>query len=153
MEIKGEHQIPAHRAAVWDALNDAQTLQACIPGCLSLEKVSDTELTAHMQAKVGPVKAKFSTVIRLSDLRPPNGYTISGEGKGGPAGFAKGSAEVVLEECGEHTVLRYVANLQVGGKLAQVGSRLINGSAKKIAGQFFTQFSALVGEASPASAD
>ena len=116
MEIYGEHEIPASRVMVWAALNDARTLQGCISGCQSLVRDSDTELTAHMQVKLGPVKAKFSTLIRLSDLQPPHRYTINAEGKGGPAGFAKGSADVTLEERGAATVLRYVVNLTVGGE-------------------------------------
>jgi carbon monoxide dehydrogenase subunit G len=145
MDIKGEYRIPAAQQAVWEALNDPETLKACIPGCETIEKVSDTELTATVKAKVGPVSAKFKGKVTLSDLDPPNSYKISGEGQGGPAGFGKGGATVTLEQDGSDTVLRYDANAQVGGKLAQIGARLVDGAAKKIADQFFANFAAHVG--------
>lgn len=144
MDINGEVRIPAARDRVWRALNDAQVLKECIPGCQSLERQSDTELTAKMESKIGPVKAKFETHIALSNLNPPQSYTISGEGKGGAAGFGKGSADVTLEPDGEETMLRYTAGLQVGGKLAQVGSRLIGGAARKIANDFFARLAEVV---------
>ncbi|MDX1433907.1 MAG: carbon monoxide dehydrogenase subunit G [Gammaproteobacteria bacterium] len=147
MDISGEFQIPASREHVWQALNDPDVLKQCIPGCESIERESDTELTARMKAKIGPVKATFSSRIVLSDLNPPESYTISGKGKGGPAGFGKGSAQVRLEETGaEETTLRYTASLQVGGKLAQVGSRLVGGAARKIADDFFSRFADVVSD-------
>ena len=139
MDMTGEQRINAAREAVWGALNDPQVLARCIPGCETLEKTSDNEFTATVTAKVGPVKAKFAGKVTLSDLDPPNGYTLSGEGQGAGAGFAKGSAEVRLAEDGGQTILTYKVNAQVGGKLAQVGSRLIDGTARKLAGQFFTK--------------
>ena len=139
MDMTGEQRIYASREAVWSALNDPEILARCIPGCDTLEKTGDNEFTATVTAKVGPVKAKFSGKVILSDLDPPNGYTLSGEGQGAGAGFAKGGAEVRLVEDGGQTVLTYKVNAQVGGKLAQVGSRLIDGTARKLAGQFFTK--------------
>lgn len=132
---------PPPREAVWDALNDVDVLKACIPGCETITKKSDTELEATVFAKVGPVKAKFSGEVTLSDIDPPNGYTISGQGKGGAAGFAKGGAKVSLLEIDNGTQLSYVVNANVGGKLAQIGSRLIDSTAKKMADQFFAKFS------------
>ena len=139
MEMTGEQRINASREAVWSALNDPQVLARCIPGCETLEKTADNEFTATVTLKVGPVKAKFAGKVILSDLDPPNGYTLSAEGQGGGAGFAKGGAEVRLAEDGGQTILTYTVNAQVGGKLAQVGSRLIDGTARKLAGQFFTK--------------
>ena len=144
MEMQGERRIPAPRQVVWERLNDPETLKLCIPGCESVEKVSDTEFTAKVRAKVGPVSARFSGKVTLSDLDPPSGYTISGEGTGGVAGFAKGSARIALEEEGGETIMRYGAQAQVGGKLAQIGSRLVDGTAKKLADQFFDRFAAAV---------
>ena len=140
MDITGEYRIAVPRQTVWDALNDPDILGECIPGCESIERRSDTEFGAKVIAKVGPVKAGFDTQITLSDLNPPASYTLTGEGKGGAAGFARGSAEVELEEDGEETVLRYTARIQPGGKLAQVGSRLIGGTARKLGEQFFSKF-------------
>ena len=140
MDINGEFTIPAARERVFEALNDPEVLQRCIPGCEQLERTSENTFDAKMSAKIGPVKAKFDTAIELSDVNPPQSYTISGQGKGGPAGFGKGSARVSLEEQGDETVLRYVADLQVGGKLAQIGSRLVGGTARKIANVFFSRF-------------
>jgi len=140
MEMHGERRIPAPREAVWARLNDPETLKECIPGCQSVEKLSATEFTAKVTAKVGPVRANFAGKVTLSDLAPPTGYTISGEGTGGVAGFAKGSARVTLDEDGAETVLRYGVQAQVGGKLAQIGSRLIDGTAKKMADDFFSRF-------------
>jgi len=145
MEMSGEYRIPAPRETVWAALNDPEVLKACIPGCESLEKTSDTEMTAAVTTKVGPVKAKFTGAVTLSNIRPPEGYTISGEGKGGVAGFAKGGADVALEADGDATILRYTAKAQVGGKLAQLGARLIDSTAKKMADEFFGAFSARLG--------
>ena len=140
MEMTGEYRIAAPRERVWQALNDPAVLQASIPGCDSIEKLSDTELTARVSLAVGPVKAKFSGKVTLSDLDPPNGYTISGEGQGGVAGFGKGGAQVRLEPDGEATILRYTATATVGGKIAQLGARLIDATAKKLADEFFSRF-------------
>ncbi len=145
MDMSGEYTIPAPREKVWEALNDPEVLKQCIDGCQSLEKTSDTEFEAKVTAKVGPVKATFNGKVNLSDIDPPNGYTISGEGQGGVAGFAKGGAEVRLSGEGSETVLNYEANAEVGGKLASVGSRLVLGVAKKTADDFFSKFSDIVG--------
>ncbi len=140
MEMTGSYQIPAPREKVWAALNDPVVLKACIPGCEMLEKVSDSEMTATVKAKVGPVSATFNGTVTLAQIDPPNGYTITGEGKGGAAGFAKGGAKVALTDDDGMTLLTYTANAQVGGKLAQVGARLIDAAAKQMADQFFTAF-------------
>lgn len=145
MDMNGSHRIPAKREAVWEALNDPEILKECIPGCESLEKTSDTEMTAAVTSKIGPVKAKFKGAVTLENINPPESYTISGEGKGGVAGFAKGSADVRLTEEGDETLLSYEARAQVGGKLAQLGSRLIDSTAKKMAEDFFSKFSEKVG--------
>src|SRR5499433_4271835 len=121
MEMTGEHRIPAPRQRVWEGLNDPEILKSSIPGCQTIEKVSDTEFTAKVLAQVGPVKANFSGKVTLSDLDPPQSYTIAGEGTGGATGFAKGGAQVRLTEEGATTVLRYEVRAQVGGKLAQIG--------------------------------
>lgn len=113
---------------------------ACIPGCESIEETGENTMAADMTAKVGPVKAKFKVNLQLEDLNPPESYTLTGEGSGGAAGFAKGGAKVMLEQDGDETVLRYEATMQIGGKLAQVGSRLVQGTANKLAGNFFTNF-------------
>lgn len=141
MEMTGEQKIDAPREAVWAALNDPDVLRACIPGCEELEKVSDTEMTATVVQKIGPVKARFKGKVTLQNLNPPEGYEIVGEGQGGVAGFAKGGATVVLEESEGGTLLRYDAKAQVGGKLAQIGSRLIDSTARKLADKFFANFS------------
>jgi len=145
MEMNGTHIIPASREKVWAALNDADVLRACIPGCKELEKKSDTELTATVVAKVGPVKATFKGEVKLKDLNPPQSYKIVGEGKGGIAGFAKGGADVTLTDAEGGTQLDYNVDAKVGGKLAALGSRLIDSTAKKLAGEFFTNFSEHVG--------
>ena len=145
MEMTGRYQIPASRDKVWAALNDPVVLKACIPGCEALEKLSDTEMTATVKAKVGPVSATFKGTVTLSNVDPPNGYTISGEGKGGPAGFAKGGADVTLADDDGVTLLTYTVKAQVGGKLAQVGARLIDATAKQMADQFFAAFAEKVG--------
>jgi carbon monoxide dehydrogenase subunit G len=152
MDMSGEYRIPAPREQVWAALNDPETLKASLPGCQSLEKLSDREFAATVVAKVGPVQAKFNGNVTLSNLNPPESYTISGEGKGGAAGFAKGGADVRLLEEGEVTVLTYNAKADVGGKLAQLGSRLIDGTAKKMADEFFNNFSRQVAGPEPAAA-
>jgi carbon monoxide dehydrogenase subunit G len=141
MEMTGEQRLPAPREVVWAALNDPEVLKQSIPGCEEIQKISDTEMTAKVSAKVGPVSAKFTGAVTLSDLDPPNGYTISGEGKGGVAGFAKGGAKVRLEPDGDGTLLRYEVTASVGGKLAQIGARLIDATAKKMAEDFFRRFS------------
>jgi len=145
MDISGSQLIPASREEVWRALNDPEVLKACIPGCESLEKTSETEMNAAVTTKIGPVKAKFKGAVTLEDLNPPESYTIRGEGKGGVAGFAKGGAEVKLSEVENGTMLEYSAKAQVGGKLAQLGSRLIDSTAKKMAADFFGKFSETVG--------
>ena len=145
MEMTGEFRIPAPRERVWHGLNDPEILKQAIPGCQTIDKVSDTEFTAKVRAKVGPVSATFGGKVNLTDLDPPKGYTISGEGNGGVAGFAKGSAKVSLDEDGdEATVLRYEVQAHVGGKLAQIGSRLIDATSRKMAEDFFTRFVAAV---------
>jgi hypothetical protein len=144
MDMTGSERIAAPRERVYEALNDPAILKAAIPGCESLEKASATEMTATVVTKVGPVKARFQGAVTLSDLDPPKGYTISGEGRGGAAGFAKGGARVRLEEDGQGTILHYEVKADVGGKLAQLGSRLIDGTAKKLSGEFFSRFAALV---------
>lgn len=146
MDMTGEYRIPAPRQRVWEALNDPEILKAAIPGCEELNKVGDDDLEARVKAKVGPVSATFTGKVTLSDLNPPESYRISGEGKGGAAGFAKGGAEVNLTEDGSGTILRYAAKADVGGKLAQIGSRLIQGTAKKMADDFFGKFSTIVGD-------
>lgn len=144
MDMTGESRIEAPRERVWQALNDPEVLKASIAGCEELEKTSDTEFTAKVRAKVGPVSARFAGKVTLSDLDPPNGYRIQGEGSGGAAGFAKGGATVTLEPDGDSTVLRYEVQATVGGKLAQIGSRLIDGTARKMADDFFARFKAQV---------
>jgi uncharacterized protein len=151
MDMTGQYRIPAPREQVWAALNDPAMLRASLPGCESLEKVSDHEFAATVVAKVGPVKAKFNGNVTLSNLNPPESYTISGEGKGGAAGFAKGGADVRLTEDGDITVLTYTAKADVGGKLAQLGSRLIDGTAKKMADEFFDNFTQQVAGPVPAA--
>lgn len=147
MDMTGEHLIPAPRETVWRALNDPELLKRAIPGCEEVVKLSDTEFTAKVTSKIGPVSAKFAGKVTLSDLDPPNGYKISGEGQGGAAGFAKGGAEVRLElgPTDQQTLLRYTVHAAVGGKLAQIGSRLIDGAARKTAEQFFGKFAEIVG--------
>jgi uncharacterized protein len=140
MDMTGTQHIEAPRDVVWTALNDVEVLRQSIPGCESVEKISDTEMNAKVVLKVGPVKATFTGKVTLSDLDPPNGYTITGEGSGGAAGFAKGSAMVRLVENAGATDLNYDVKAQIGGKLAQLGSRLIDSTAKKLAGEFFEKF-------------
>jgi carbon monoxide dehydrogenase subunit G len=151
MEIKGEYRIPAPRQKVWEALNDPETLKKTIPGCDELVKLSDTEMNGKVTAKVGPVSAKFAGKVTLSDIKPPESYTIMGEGQGGVAGFAKGGAKVSLAEDGNETVLTYVADAQVGGKLAQIGSRLIQSTATVMANQFFSRFAEVVTQSNAAA--
>jgi uncharacterized protein len=140
MQMTGQQRIPAPRETVWKALNDPNVLEACIPGCQELIKTSDTHMTATAVIKVGPVTAKFQGAVTLSDLDPPNGYRITGEGQGGVAGFAKGGAVVRLEADGDETILHYDVSADVGGKLSQLGGRLIDATAKKLSGAFFKRF-------------
>jgi len=140
MTMTGEVQLAAPRQTVWEKLNDPAILKACIPGCEELEKTADGGFQAVAKMKVGPVSARFKGKVTLSDLDPPNGYKISGEGEGGVAGFAKGGAVVGLTDKDGGTLLSYNVEAQIGGKLAQLGQRLINGAAKKLADEFFVKF-------------
>ena len=149
MDMQGEERISANRETVWAALNDPDILRQCIPGCQSLELKSPTELSASVKLKIGPVSASFAGDVILSNINAPVSYTISGEGKGGIAGFAKGGADVTLTEDGDDTVLVYDAKAEIGGKLAQLGSRLVGSSAKKLAQQFFADFNAAVSGKTP----
>ena len=144
MTMTGEVQLPAPRQVVWEKLNDPDVLKATIPGCESLEKTSDTSFSAVAVTKIGPVKAKWKGKVRLMDLDPPNSYRIVGEGEGGVAGFAKGNAKVSLSDKDGGTLLSYDVEAQIGGKLAQLGQRLINSAAKKTADDFFVKFAAAV---------
>jgi len=144
MQIKGEYQISSDRAAVWSALNDAEVLMRCIPGCESLQQASETEFTGIVAAAIGPVKARFNTRITLKDLNPPESYTLVGDSKAGVAGFGRGSASVRLTPSDGGTLLSYEADFKVGGKLAQVGSRLVLGVTRKVADEFFSSFSTVV---------
>jgi carbon monoxide dehydrogenase subunit G len=155
MDMTGEQLIALPQQRVWEALNDPAVLKACIPGCEIMEKVSDNEYRVVMSASVGPVKAKFSGKLLLSDLNPPNSYALAFEGSGGAAGFGKGSSTVTLSSAEGGTRLAYTAHATVGGKLAQVGSRLIDGVARKMADEFFAKFKQTLAPApttSPAAA-
>jgi carbon monoxide dehydrogenase subunit G len=151
MEMTGEQRIALPQQKVWEALNDPAILKACIPGCETIEKVADNEYKVAMTASVGPVKAKFSGKLLLSDLDPPHSYSLAFEGSGGAAGFGKGSARVALKPEGNDTLLTYKATATVGGKLAQIGSRLIDGVAKKMSDDFFARFNQVVAAPSPAT--
>jgi carbon monoxide dehydrogenase subunit G len=144
MTMSGEQQLTANREKVWAALNDPAILKACIPGCETLDVTGENEFSAVATNKIGPVKARFKGKVRLTDLDPPNSYKISGEGDGGIAGFAKGGAVVALSDKDGGTLLTYNVEAQIGGKLAQLGQRLVNGAAKKLADDFFTKFAAAV---------
>jgi carbon monoxide dehydrogenase subunit G len=144
MTMTGEVQLPASREVVWDKLNDPAVLKACIPGCEDLTKSGDNQFEAVAKMKVGPVSARFKGKVTLTDLDPPKGYRISGEGEGGVAGFAKGGATVALAEQDGGTLLTYNVEAQIGGKLAQLGQRLINGASKKLADEFFAKFAEAV---------
>jgi carbon monoxide dehydrogenase subunit G len=144
MEMTGEQLIPASQQQTWDALNDPEFLKACVPGCDSIEKTGDSEYLVLMVARVGPVSAKFKGKLSLSDLDPPNSYSIAFEGQGGAAGFGKGAAQVRLAPEGEGTRLAYSVKASVGGKLAQIGSRLVDAAARKIANDFFQAFNDMV---------
>lgn len=152
MEMSGEYRVEAPIERVWEALNDPEILKQAIPGCDEIQRLSETELTAKVTARVGPVKASFTGQVTLSDLDPPNSYRISGEGKGGAVGFAKGGANVSLVADGDATILKYEVDATVGGKLAQLGARLIDGTAKKMAGEFFSNFAEVVGGPAPEEA-
>jgi carbon monoxide dehydrogenase subunit G len=150
MEMTGERHIAAPRQRVWEALNDPAVLQAAIPGCESVERTGDDSFQARVSLKLGPMSAKFGGKVTLSNVNPPASYTISGEGQGGAMGFAKGGADVSLEEAGpDATILRYSVKAQVGGKMAQLGARLIDSTAKSMADQFFDRFAAQLAPAVP----
>ena len=153
MKMNGEIRIPTDRETVWRALNDPEVLKDCLPGCQEIEKTSETEMTATLVIKVGPVKATFTGGVTLSDLDPPNGYTISGQGQGGAAGFASGEAKVRLVADGGETVVHYDVDAKVGGKLAQIGSRLIDSTAKKLSKQFFDSLAEKLGGGEEAEAE
>lgn len=146
MEIIAEQLLPASRETVWKMLNDPEVLRACIPGCEELEALGPEQMTAVVSIKIGPIKARFSGEVELIDLDPPSGYTIVGEGKGGIAGFAKGRADIVLEEQGDETLLKYKVTVAIGGKIAQLGGRLITSTSKKLSEQFFDCFAGKVPE-------
>jgi carbon monoxide dehydrogenase subunit G len=148
MTMTGGVQLPADREAVWAKLNDPAVLKSCIPGCEQLDMLSDSEFQATATIKIGPVKARWKGKVRLSDLDRPNSYRISGEGEGGVAGFAKGNAKVSLADKDGGTLLTYDVEAQIGGKLAQLGQRLINSAAKKTADDFFERFRVAVGSGS-----
>jgi uncharacterized protein len=151
MDMNGSATINAPLDLVWKGLNDPEILRQCIPGCEALEKTSDTEMTATVVLKIGPVKAKFEGAVQLSNLNPPHSYTISGEGKGGMVGFAKGGADVLLAEQPDGTtLLTYSVKADVGGKIAQLGARLIDSTAKSLAEKFFTTFGEKVTESAAA---
>lgn len=145
MDITGQYRIAAPREVVWGALNDPDVLRRCIPGCKELEKRSDHEFAAKVMLKVGPMSVNFTGTVTLEDLNPPAGYTIVGQGQGGAAGFAKGRAKVDLAEESAETVLSYSAKAEVGGKLATLGSRLIQATSKKLADEFFGKFAEELG--------
>ena len=147
MEMSGVQLIPAPQRVVWDALNDPEMLKASVPGCESIERTGDNEYQVQMVARVGPVSAKFKGKLTLSDIKPPDSYSLSFEGQGGPAGFAKGGAHVRLAPEGDGTKLSYDVKASVGGKLAQIGSRLVDAAAKKVADDFFRNFNQKVGAA------
>ncbi|MFC7474922.1 CoxG family protein [Dankookia sp. GCM10030260] len=150
MEMTGERRIPAPRQQVWEALNDPEALRASIPGCETVERTAEDAFTAKVGVKLGPMSAKFGGKVKLENINPPASYTISGEGNGGAMGFAKGGADVALEELGPaETLLKYHVKAQVGGKMAQLGARLIDSTAKQMADQFFDRFAARLTPAEP----
>lgn len=141
MELKGEREIPADQETTWKALNDPETLKACVPGCESMDQTGENEFEAAMKFKIGPVNARFKGKLNLENVQPIESYTIRFEGQGGVAGFGKGTADVSLEPIDANkTMLRYAAEAQVGGKIAQIGSRLVSSAAAKIADDFFKRF-------------
>ena len=147
MDIKGEERIPVPIQTVWEGLNSTDILLQAIPGCESIERTGENELQAKVMIKLGPVTARFSGKVSMSEIRPLEGYTLNFEGSGGAAGFAKGSAEIRLQDEGDQTLLTYNAKASIGGKLGQLGSRLIEGSAKKLSAEFFSAFAKAVGPA------
>jgi uncharacterized protein len=149
MNIQGEYRIDANRDEIWRDLNDPEVLRACIPGCESLERIGEDRFACAIVAKFGPVKAKFKSKLAIDESDPPHSYTLSGEGKGGAAGFGKGSAAVILEPDGTGTILKYTAKLMVGGKLAQIGSRLLTVTTRKLSDRFFSAFVARYGGGRP----
>ena len=151
MDMNGERVLPAPRQTVWAALNDPEILKAAIPGCEKLDATSPTEMTATAAVKIGPIAARFAGKVTLSEIDAPNGYRIAGEGQGGVAGFAKGGASVHLTDAPEGTVLRYEVQAQVGGKIAQLGARLIDSTAKQMADAFFDNFARELAPPMPAS--
>ena len=153
MEMSGEQLIPASQAATWAALNDPEILKACVPGCESIEKTAENEYVVLMTARIGPVSAKFKGKLALSDLDPPNSYSLAFEGQGGVAGFGKGGAKVQLLPEGGNTKLTYQVKANVGGKLAQIGSRLVDAAAKKLSEEFFNSFTAKVASENPGHGD
>jgi carbon monoxide dehydrogenase subunit G len=154
MEMQSSRSVPAPVPTVWAALNDPAILKDCIPGCETIEPDGENAYKIAMAARIGPVAAKFNGRMQLADIDPPNGYTLSFEGQGGAAGFAKGNAKVGLSpaENGTATTLSYTVNAQVGGKIAQIGSRLVDGAAQKLADDFFTRFSDKVAASTAATA-
>lgn len=153
MDMSGERRIPAPRQRVWDALNDPEMLRAAIPGCESVTRTAEDAFEARVALKIGPMAAKFGGKVKLENINAPASYTITGEGNGGAMGFAKGGADVVLEEVGpDETLLKYTVKAQVGGKMAQLGARLIDSTAKQMSDQFFDRFAAAVAPPPPAEA-
>ena len=146
MDLTGSYTIPAKQSAVWAALNDSNILKECIPGCETLSMLSETEFAATVVAKIGPLKARFTGRVELSEIDPNNSYRIQGEGSGGVAGFAKGGARVHLQGAGDSTVLTYELDAQIGGKMAQLGSRLVTGVVKGMAEKFFTTLVSKIGQ-------
>ena len=146
MDMQGEYRISADRKTVWDALNEPEVLKACLVGCESFDRISDSDFKAKMTTKVGPIKTKFSCSIQLSDIDPPNAYTLSGQGDGGAAGFARGSVKVLLTESDGTTLLQYTVDASLRGKIGQMGSRVVNSVARSMADKFFGNLSALVDE-------
>lgn len=147
LDISGEYRIAAARQAVWEALNDADVLKACIPGCQDLKKISPTDIEATILAQLGPVRSTFQAKIVLADLNPPTSYSLSGEGKSGVAGFGRGEARVVLSDVPGATLLKYSAQMKLGGKIAQIGSRLVEGATRKLADEFFAKFATTLDQA------
>lgn len=142
MELDGEYLIKAPREAVWAALNDIDNLQRCIPGCEDMSAISDDEYECVVVAKIGPLKARFKSTIQLSEVNPPESYTLSGKGIGGAAGFGQGSADVHLTTINDATELKYNASVKTGGKLAQIGARMLTSTSRKLVGEFFSRFEA-----------
>ena len=149
MEMTGQQRVPLPQAETWEALNDTEVLKACIPGCETLDRISDTQYQLAMTARIGPVSARFKGLMTLENLAPPRGYTMVFEGQGGVAGFAKGQAQVALEAEDDVTLLSYSVKAMVGGKLAQLGARLIDGVARKLADDFFKAFNERVSNRTP----